>query len=143
MNTINLKGFDPNPKALLQTLNSSSTRRAEIKDLQKHMDHLLNTHKAIPAHQQFRLNSMVETLEHLDKGFSELTIWSLDKINIGDTIDIEFLNRRFAVSYIESVSNHKGRFINPLHAENTFYVLYGKVSFINEPKTIEPKTSKK
>lgn len=137
MNTIKLPRFDPKPVALLHTLHSIQSRNLEIKDLEKHLDHLENTAKHTSSERrleyQMQLNNLHESVDMLSKYNAEVTIWSATPIQVGDTILIEFYNKRFIVEHVWHVADHKGRFKNPDHAIDTFYVLYGSIGFINAP----------
>jgi hypothetical protein len=119
--TINCNAHgDPNG-ALLHMIRTSEQRKAEIKDLEKHMNHLDNTGKEVNARFKIELDNLKDSLEYLTGNFVEIKIWSKKKINPSDSI--KFNNMEFVVTNVLKCENHGGRFKNPQDKINTFYTV--------------------
>lgn len=119
--TINCNAYGTPDGALLHMLVTPEYRKAEIKDLEKYMNHLANTGKTIDSKYQFQLDKFKDSLEYLTGNFVEIKICSRRKLNPSDSI--KFGDMEFVVTNILSCENHNGRFKNPEDKINTFYTL--------------------
>lgn len=134
INIHTLNNMEISPRALLHKMTPLSKREWEISDLEKHIKHLETTGKVIDEKYQSELNRLNSTLSNFTDNRVELTIWSLNKISVGDVIDMQFYKKTFVVEKIISVADHKGRFTNPAHAVNSFYTLFGTVTYYGKVK---------
>lgn len=129
--TIILNMGDKNPTSLLHTLHSVQSRRAEINDLQKHLDHIENTKKVLSEEKakyySDRMNGMKNSLQFFNGRNAEMTLWSAEKIEVGTVIDMKFYKKTFTVTQVASVQDHSGRFKVAEHKRDTHYVLYGNI----------------
>lgn len=119
--TINCNAYGTPDGALLHMLVTPEYRKAEIKDLEKHMNHLANTGKSIDSKYQFQLDKFKDSLEYLTGNLVEIKIWSRKKLNPSDSIKIGYME--FVVTNILNVEDHAGRFKNPQDKINTFYTV--------------------
>lgn len=118
---INCNAYGNPDGALLHMLRTPEQRKAEIKDLEKYIQHIKNTNKQIDKKYQFELDMLKDSLEYLTGNFVEIKIWSRNKINAEDTI--KYGGNEFTVAAIVSCSNHDGRFKNPQDKIKTFYTV--------------------
>lgn len=119
--TINCNAYGTHNGALLHMLTLPEQRKAQIKDLEKHMDHIASTGKEVDSRFQNKLNGFKESLKYLTGNFVEIKIWSRKKISPSDSIKFGYME--FVVTNVLKCENHGGRFKNPQDKINTFYTV--------------------
>ncbi len=122
VNTIVLGGYGHNPDALMHMQRTPAQRKAEIKDLEKHIDHLQNSGKPVDKKYFSEMDTFEKSLTYLNGNFMEMKIWSRNSVNVGDLIEFPFNRKGYTVNKIVKIEDHTG-FQSIADQKQTFYTL--------------------